>query len=263
MKLTKEILISYLYEELDETTRQNVENALEKSPEAQKDLEYLKESRFALQEIPTQKPTKPLFLGFEAQKTKKQPLGGSSFAKNTLAIAAALALLFIVAYLTNFRLIQHEKGFEISFGKIEKPKDSQEMKDFLEKKDIEKIIAEKLQENSQMYEQKLAALQMKNTPEVLQSNISKPTFDKNQMEELLSKTRKEDLKMMQEWLILNNQEQNEQIAKAFKNFAEYWEQKRQKDLQEIGEAYNYLKEQASEKFKENDIILARIIDSKK
>lgn len=262
MKLTKEILMGYLYQELDEATRQAVENALQHNSDAQKELASMQESRTLLQQIPTQKPTKPLFLGLQTPKVPKTAIG-NTFSKNILAIAAALALLLVVAYLTNFRLIQHEKGLEISFGSIEKIKDSRARKELLEKKEVEKMIAEKLQENAQVYEQKLAALQIKNSSENLKNSASKPNFDKYEVEQFLSKIRKEDMKMMQEWLLLNNQEQNEQIAKAFKNFAEYWEQKRQKDLQEIGEAYNYLKEQASEKFKENDMIIARIIDSKK
>lgn len=259
MKLTKEILISYLYDELDETTRQNVENALKQNPEEQKNLEHLRKSRLALQQIPMQKPIKPLFLGFERQKTYKQPLGVSSLAKNVLAIAASLALFFVIAYLTNFRLVRYEKGFEISFGNIEKPQKSQ---DLLDKKQVEKMIAEKLQENSQRYEQKLALLQAKNISENSKSRLVSSNFNKNEIEELITKIRKQDLQMIQEWLILNSQEQNEQIEKAFKSFAEYWEQRRQKELEEIGEAYNSLKEQASEKFKENDMIIARIIDSK-
>ncbi|KOY86443.1 hypothetical protein AD998_10060 [bacterium 336/3] len=265
MKPTKEILVSYLYGELDEQTAQEVATYLAQHPEEKVALEELNDVRVSLAHIPTKKPTKPLVISSFEKSTKKpsQPtLGLTNFSKNLFSMAASLAILIVAAYLTNFKVSQKANGFEISFGKSE----GEIVKgNSLEMKDVEALLQKKMDEKDAYYQKEISALKNKanSNQNTMIANTDKDKFTKQEVVELIQRARKEDYNMMQQVFLANNQEQNEYLNKAFKAFAAYWEQKREQDLNQIDKTLATFKEQASEKFKENDMILTRLIDNQK
>jgi len=264
MKPTKEILVSYLYGELDEQTAQEVATYLAQHPEEKAELEELNDVRVSLAHISTKMPNKPLVISsFEKPLKKASSSGMTNFSKNLLSMAASLALLLVAAYLTNFKVSQTTNGFEISFGKS--PSQEVIKGNGLEMKDVEALLTQKLNEKDAYYQKEISSLKdkanMSQNTALAQNNGE--TFTKKEVMDLIQKARKEDYTMMQQIFTANNQEQNAYLNNAFKAFAAYWEQKREQDLNQIDKTLSTFKEQASEKFKENDMILTRLIDSQR
>jgi hypothetical protein len=129
---------------------------------------------------------------------------------------------------------------------------------------MENFISQKMKEKNAYYEQELSTLKNKvnnqNATSLLSSNTTniKGTFTNKEVQEMLKKVREEDFEMMRGFVAANNIQQSEYINTAFKSFAEYWEGKRQQDLSAIGSSFSTFKDEAKEKFKENDMILTRL-----
>ncbi len=318
MKPDKNILIDYLYGEISDEKRLEIELYFSQNPAEKIHLEALKNTQNVLHKLKDKTPKQPLILmnmdnltaknskiatknsqqnsQQNANTTQSQPFF-NAFTRNFMGVAACLAFLFLSAYLTGFSVKQTDKGFEVAFGKNNQ-NDNQNDNQILDKnqqqkpqlqptddkinqivkndnqkdKDkntqfMENFVSQKMKEKDAYYEQELSTLKNKvnnqNATSFLSSNASgntgaKGTFTNKEVQEMLKKVREEDFEMMRGFVAANNVQQSEYINTAFKSFADYWEGKRQQDLSAIGSSFSTFKDEAKEKFKENDMILTRL-----
>ncbi len=316
MKPDKNILIDYLYGEISDEKRLEIELYFSQNPAEKIHLEALKNTQNILHQLKDKTPKQPLILmnmdNLTTKSTKKtnkqnnqqninttqnqtqsQPFF-NAFTRNFMGVAACLSFLFLSAYLTGFSVRQTDKGFEVAFGKNNQNDNQQLDKNQQQKPQLqltdeqinktasnsnqnnndkntqfmENFISQKMKEKDTYYENELSALKNKvsnqNSNAFLSSNASanagnsKGTFTNKEVQEMLKKVREEDFEMMRGFVAANNIQQSEYINTAFKSFAEYWEGKRQQDLSAIGSSFSTFKDEAKEKFKENDMILTRL-----
>ena len=319
MKPDKNILIDYLYGEISDEKRLEIELYFSQNPTEKIHLEALKNTQNILLKLKDKTPKQPLVLmdldslatknvtkniaknkqqnGQQNQyqnvnTTQNQPFF-NAFTRNFMGVAACLAFLFFSAYLTGFSVRQTDKGFEVAFGKKnqnnnqnqqQQPQlqasdeqinqivknnqnDNQNDKQIDSQKDtkfMENFINQKMKEKTSYYEQELSTLKMKAESQMNNSlvNNSKAntngTFSNKEVQEMLKQVREQDFEMMRGFIAANNAQQSEYVNSTFKSFAEYFEGKRQQDLSAIGNSISTFKDEAKEKFKENDIILTRL-----
>ncbi len=321
MKPDKNILIDYLYGEISDEKRLEIELYFVQNPTEKIQLEALKNTQNILQKLKDKTPNQPLVLmdldnlttkkttkkttknGYQNIKqninatqnqTQSQPFF-NAFTRNFMGVAACLGFLFLSAYLTGFSVKQTDKGFEVAFGRNnqnqnlnldknqqQKPQmqltddkinqivknDNQKDNQTDYQKDtkfMENFISQKMKEKEQFYNQELSTLKNKVNNQDFNALVSSSkgntnggTFSNKEVQEMLKQVREQDFEMMRGFISANNAQQSEYVNNAFKSFAEYWEGKHQQDLSAIGTSIATFKDEAKEKFKENDVILTRL-----
>lgn len=266
MKPSNEILIAYLYGELEEPTRKQVELYLAQNPMEAANLQEMRELRENLQKIPFKMPQKPLVLSRNTNHTSHKALF-SPFVRNFMAMAAAIALLLVAAYITQFRLNGNAEGWQLSFGDVREKNNPTTPANSIDTLQLVRWLENKQRKAYTDIYHKISALDNKvNESQKYGHNSesnNKEFFTKTEVLALLQKLRKEDYEVFKEVLASSSQEQQLYLSKAFEGFASYWEQKRQEDLEQIEASLSTFREQASEKFKENDVILTKLIDNQK
>ncbi len=310
MKPDKNILIDYLYGELSEEKRLEIELYFSQNPAEKIQLEALKNTQNTLHQLKDKTPKIPLILmdmdnlttknTTKTIKSSPQVKGNknqhqntntiqnqpffNAFTRNFMGVAACLAFLFLSLYLTGFSVKQTDKGFEVAFGRNNqnnpnseqsqqpKPQAPDEQINQITKnqnagnpndtKFIENLVNQKMKEKDDYYEKELSTLKNKANNQMMSSLVNnqntKGTFSNKEVQEMLKQVREQDFEMMRGFISANNAQQSEYVNNAFKSFAEYVENKRQQDLSAIGNSISTFKDEAKEKFKENDMILTRL-----
>ena len=324
MKPDKNTLIDYLYGEISEEKRLEIDLYFVRNPAEKIQLEALKNTQNILQKLKDKMPNQPLVLmdldslttknttknsrqnakqnsqqnvSTTQNQTQSQPFF-NAFTRNFMGVAACLGFLFLSAYLTGFSVKQTDKSFEVAFGKNNQNENQNQDKNQLQKpqlqptddkinqivkndnkndnqadnqkdtKFIENFISQKMKEKEAFYNQELSTLKNKVNNQDFNAFVSNSkgnssgtkdvTFSNKEVQEMLKQVREQDFEMMRGFISANNAQQSEYVNNAFKSFAEYWEGKRQQDLSAIGTSIATFKDEAKEKFKENDVILTRL-----
>jgi hypothetical protein len=276
-QLDKNILLAYLYGEVDETTRQEVETYLATYPAAQAELDDLKNTRQLLGNLPDKAVKVPKFV-FDEPETqlngKVYPLKASKsgiyqiFGRGFTTVAASLCLVFLLAYLSQMNISYNQNELKISFGapKIENPiqeKPNTNLANNLSKEEVNQLIINYLQQNKDSVNQKMAWLENRLANQT-QGKVNQG-LDKSTINLLLEQIRQENLKTMLKITELSAQQQQENVEKMFTNFARYYESQRDEDLQYIGTTLNNLQENQQSTIKRQvmtDQILAKLITNK-
>jgi hypothetical protein len=280
-QLDKNILLAYLYDELDEKTHQEVETYLATYPAAQSELDELKKTRQILGNLPDKAVKIPKFV-FDEPETK---LNGkvyslnssksgfySMFGRSFTTIAASLSLLFLLAYLSQLNISYNQNELKISFGnpKIEnKENPIAENKSInlatnsLNKEAVNQLIISYLQKNKDSLNWQISQLEnrLASQPKGKTGN----ELDNKTINLLLEQIRQENLKTMLKITELSAQQQQENVEKMFSSFARYYESQRNEDLQFIGTTLNNLQENQQSTIKRQvmtDQILAKLISNK-
>lgn len=101
--------MDYLYDELSERERQEVEQWLANNPEARQELDALQQMRALLSAVPEAEPTTPIVKISSSHSIRRRWL--------PLAIPAAAAAVLLLLVATNVSVQTHENGFTVAFGK--------------------------------------------------------------------------------------------------------------------------------------------------
>lgn len=120
----RSLFMDYLYDELEQDQRQELEHFLAKHPELKKELEDLGEVRSMLKHLPVQDPAEQLVMvepersGFQDWWNKL--LDGlfprNSFARAGIAMVLVLILFIMIGAFTNMNISINDNGFELAFG---------------------------------------------------------------------------------------------------------------------------------------------------
>lgn len=279
-QLDKNILLAYMYGELDEAERQKVESYLATYPEAKAELDELQNTRQLLSHLPNQEVKPPVFVWDALAKTKskvssKQQVFSIGFKRNLSVVAASLLLFFLLAYVTKLQVSYHQNELRISFGGSPKAIETKNESHLaqnqnLSKEEVNKLIINYLQQNNDSLNIQLAQLEnrlkqqtllVSQKPKVESSN----PLDKRELKLLLEQIKQDNLQTMLKITELSAQQQQASVDKMFQNFARYYEQQRDSDLQFIGTTINNLQQNQESTIKRQvmtDQILARLVRNK-
>ncbi|MDX1939159.1 MAG: hypothetical protein SFU99_01325 [Saprospiraceae bacterium] len=114
-ELIKSRLMDYLYDELNEADKKEVERWLRNNPEAQEELMALQQTREVLSKLTDVEPVAPIVKISSSHSIRRRWL--------PMAITAAAAAFLLLLIATNVSIQTHEGGMIIAFGKAPKQSD--------------------------------------------------------------------------------------------------------------------------------------------
>ena len=119
----RNLLMDYLYDEISAADKKKLEIYMAERPELQQELDQLRQTQSALQQMPDAQPPEKLMILDPAEGSSKKwwdnvrPLvPQTDWARTALATAACLMLLLITGMLVDLNIQSTEAGFSISFG---------------------------------------------------------------------------------------------------------------------------------------------------
>lgn len=165
----RSLFMDYLYDELEQDQRKELEQFLANHPELQKELDELGDVRSMLQHLPVQDPAEQLVM-VEPDKSGFQDwwnelIGGlfprSGFARAGFAMASLLIVFVVMGAFTNMNISINDNGFELAFGEkqeiIQQGFTPQQVEHLLQqvKEDNAIMISEAIQTAQQQQENRL------------------------------------------------------------------------------------------------------------
>ena len=143
-KLNDAIIADYIGGELSPEETAKVEAYLSEHPEERKEIDELQSMQDFMGKLGDKEVVAPSFVFEEAPSiviAKHRSI--DRFLKSSLAIAASIALLFLVGYFTRFSVSQGQNGLQLSFGEVKSVQESP-----LSKSDVKAWMQEALAENN-------------------------------------------------------------------------------------------------------------------
>lgn len=122
-QLARSLFMDYLYDEISEEEKANLESYLDENPKLEKELDQLRKTRTLLQKMPEVDPARKLLVMEPRNRSFSQwwreaghLLPRSFIGKAGFAAAACLILLLIAGSLTKFHIETSSSGISISMG---------------------------------------------------------------------------------------------------------------------------------------------------
>lgn len=247
-------LIAYLYDELEGADKKKVEEYLFGDEAAQKELEELKDTLSILGRLKDKEVEVPTFTFENASKVIVGKESEVSFWRKSLAIAASIALVFLVGYATEFK-VNWSDGLQLSFGESPAGYNQQE---------VELMIASAIEKNNAKLDQRMenteASLKqfVTNNNETFQSRLVSQTSDQGNQ---AAYDKKQFMAMFKELIEESELDQKKYTDEAMTDFAIFLDIQRQNDLEIIQTRFNNLQDNAEINQLQTNQILANIIST--
>ena len=245
-------LISYLYGELSGEQKKKVEEYLSGNKEAGRELEELKSALSIMNELKDKEVDIPTFTFDQPTKVIAGSAEGYGFWRRSMAIAASIALVLFIGYLTKFSASYTKDGFEVAFGNSTAGYSQEEVK---------QMITDAIERNNADFSQKLARSEdgmrtyISDQNESLQSQLVNQRNNPPQSESSLEYQRREYLSQLKQLLEDSELSQKQYTDQALTDFAVFLDIQRQNDMQVIQTRFNNLEDNTElNRFKTDQLI---------
>jgi hypothetical protein len=261
--------MAYLYGELEGEDKERFEQYLLHSPEAQKELMHYRNFRAVLSAVEDKEViAPPIFVG----EGKSKSFFDTPYIKTILAIAASLAMLIVLAKVTDVQVRASGNEFRLTFGEPVPsvvPAEDPAPVGLTEQQVKEMIQASLANNNAELQaslkenEEKLTASIRKNLA-VNSGRIDElvrqaSTASQEQVRSYVASMQSENMEMVKNYFQLTSSEQKKYMENLLVDFAEYLQQQRNNDLQLVQSRLKNI-EQNTDIFKqETEQILTSII----
>jgi hypothetical protein len=257
---TNEQLIDFVYGNLPESERLQVELAIEQDKSVKEQVKALNESRSFLHNLEDEEILEPdKFIWELTRKHQKQrilwPIS---------AIAASFTLLLVVAYFTQFRVSYGL--FQLAFGDITPTELPQSLSNEQVQNMINKSIVAnnvdfiaQLDDTKSEFEAKLVAnnkLQLKDMQRIAANSKELP---KAQVESYLSQLNETNRTMVNDFFTASAVEQKEYMNTILTDFFEYMDSQRKEDYNVLQTNIDDLEYKNYQKTRETDQVIASIL----
>lgn len=237
-----DILMSYLYGEMDASEKQELEVRLAQDAALRSEWQELQQTRGLLQTATKQGEAPPPVV--IAQASPKSSMSRQWLASRWLQVAAAVALLMFAGRMSGLQIASQDGQLLMAFGEI---------------KTATTIPT------TDPWQQRLAEQQLVLEEElcVLSETLLKPqqaTLSKTQVNQIRKSLLGETKQNFQQFFQTAKEEQSAQTAMFLEQFALLVQQQREQDLEAIEFALNDLLQQTEYQQSETDIILSEIIN---
>ena len=259
-------LIDYLYGDMTQKEKEAFEQKLKNDPVLQKDLNDLKAARKGLSAMGDQEVMDPFVFqaGYASSvwnKTVNRPRYLAL--KYMVAIAASLAVFFIIGYLTKATLQFDHNTVRLSFGKTSRDKP-------LTREEIQGMICNEVAVNNRDFINRVNASQAafnqaiddhrKTEVAEIRKLFASYTGVKNEeLESLASRIQKDNRDLVNEYIQQANAQQQTYVQNVVASFSEYLQKQRTQDLQKIQYSLVNLKESQDMQKMQTSQILTSII----
>jgi hypothetical protein len=262
-KPDESLIVAYLYGELGEDERKQVEAYLAGNPEALKEIQILQQIRKGLSSVQDKEIIPPAMVWGQSSNR----LWHAPYFKTLIGIAATITLLLAAGWLTglNFRFTEGE--LRIAFGTpVNQPA-------LLTAHEVQRMIEASLHENNRALVSGWATAEQRLTESIRQSLASNATANRDalvkqvasatreQVQDYVSAMQEENTRMMKDYLMLTANEQQQVVEELLVDFSRFLNQQRTNDLLTLQTRLTSI-EQNTDLFKqETEQILTSIIAS--
>ncbi|MEQ8907424.1 hypothetical protein [Ekhidna sp.] len=246
-------LIAYLYDELEGADRKKVEEYLSGNVLAQKELEELKDTLSIMGHLKDKEVEIPTFTFENASQVVVGKKSEISFWRRSFAIAASIALVMLIGYVTEFKVAWNE-GFQLSFGESATEYNQQE---------VESMIAAAIEKNNKELDQRIentAASLKQFVDDENQSFQTKLTSQVSQPEGFESQ-RKQYLEQLRQLVEASELAQKKYTDQVLMDFAIFLDMQRQNDLEVIQTRFDNLQNNTELNQLQTNQILANLIST--
>ena len=263
-------LMAFLYDELEDAEREQVEKYLAENPDARIELEHLRQVRGMLSHVKDKEViAPPVFLGDSSRSFFWQ----APYFKTVINIAASLLLIMLVGRLLGTRIQYRNSELNISFGEVQdlnRAEAGQPAASSLSAEDVQLMINTSLNQNN-------IAMQSswKETQTQLDASITKnlalnsnkvdklvreaSLASQDQIRQFVSGIQTENLQLVKNYFKLSANEQKQYIESLLVDFSKYLQQQRNDDLQLVQTRLNSLEQNTNVFKQETEQILSSII----
>lgn len=245
-------LIAYLYGELSGEEKGKVEAFLSENEDARKELEELKEARALMGKVKDREVEIPRFT-FQQPETIVAPISKNNWWKYPMGIAASLALLLLIGYLTSFKLSYGDEGLKMAFGEEDNPNT-----ELFSKSEVESLVANAIAANNQQIESRLDK-----TEGALVQKVSQemPQVDQELLNEYMARLRNFNRETLASMLENSEQNQKDYTDRSMQDLAVYLDIQRQNDLDVIQTRFENFEDDAEFNQLRTNQILTNLISS--
>ncbi len=252
-KVDESKLMAYLYDELSADEKIRVEEYLKENETAQKELEESKETRFLIGKLNDREVEVPKFTFDQSEVVVGASGTRHNWWRYPLGIAASIALVLFVGYLTSFRISTGEEGLTIAFG------DRNTSEVGYSKAQIEQLIGQALIANNETINQRLNTSENAMAQKV--SNISQPQVDEALLNKYMARLRDFNKETLAHMLESSDQSQKEYTNRALQDLVIYLDIQRQNDLELIQTQFENFENNAEINQLQTNQILTSLINT--
>lgn len=258
-KVDESALMAYLYGELSAEEKEKISEYLKDHPESQELIDDLQKVRGLMEKLEDQEPVAPILINTGPPETLVKRL------MPWLGMAAAVTLLLLVGYFTNFSLKYQGKQLTMGFGND--PVVTDKSAGFT-KEDLAPVIEEALQQQRLLYAGDLHNMQTSlqdqiNANQRYLQNINTQTrskgLDENTLQTYLEQYQQRNLQEMALLLKNNTQIQRGELQAFLADYDLFLEERRLQDLKLIEAGFQAVQDNVNKQKSETEQILANII----
>jgi hypothetical protein len=266
-------LISYLYGELGEAEKENVQRYLQENPAARKAMQERAEVMEMLSKLEDKEVIAPPIL-MENETHTVSFLHHGPF-KTILGIAASLLLILVAAKFLGTDIHYAEGELRISFGGVKQVQQVvPDTAPSFSKQEVQQMIDASLVRNNETMVAELSAHQKKQLDEAVRLVMSEDSekindliaqvsnASQNQVRDYVYTLQNENVRLMKDYMTLSASEQKLYMENLLTDFAGYLQKQHEQDLVLVESRVNNI-EQNTDQFKQaTEQILASIISGK-
>lgn len=187
----RSLFMDYLYDELEQDQRKELEVYLSHNPGLKKELDELGDVRSMLQHLPVQDPAEQLVMvkpersGFQDwwNGMIESRLPASGFVRAGVAVASIFILFVVMGAFTNMNISINDNGFELAFGEQQEV-----VQQGFTTEQVEYLLQQMREENALMVSEAVQAVQQTQDEKLEQTLINFADYVEEQ--------RRSDLRMI-------------------------------------------------------------------
>jgi len=257
-------IVDYLYGAMTTDNKEKFEAYLKLNPELQQEINDLRMTQEVLPSLDDEEVIP--YIPFTNSNSIK--LKSSRYWLMPVSIAASIAIILLVGYLTDFRMSFNSDGFQLAF------KDQSNTVKELNELEIEQMIASEVEQYATRFDQQFESLagsfeaQLNTNQALTEQQIKQVAddqtsvqLDESQVLGFIAQLQEENKKMMQNFYQVNAEEQKTYMRNILLEYSDYLDNQRKEDLQFIQANLLDIKSNSAMRQEETDKILANIIST--
>ncbi|WP_436515815.1 anti-sigma factor family protein [Ekhidna sp. To15] len=248
-------LMSYIYGELSTEEQAKVEEYLSGSEEARKELEELKSTLSIMGQLKDKEVDIPTFTFNQSSQVVVADHPTVSFWRKSMAIAASIALLIFIGYLTKFNVSVGDQGFQMAFGN---------QNEGFSQEEVQSMIAEAITENNSELNKKLANSEagikeyVADNNQSLQNQLVKRVSNQPQSQSDFESERQQYLDYLKQLIEDSEITQKRYTDQVLTDFAIFLDIQRQNDMEVFQTRFNNLEDNTELNSFKTDQILSNL-----
>lgn len=263
------VLISWLYGELDGVEKEKVEKYFQEHPEKLKEIQQLGDVKNIMSNIRDKEViAPPLFMDDD---DKVVPIWRTSSFRTIATIAASFLLIIVVGRVLNTEVNYSNGELRISFGK-QTITNGNPSSGSLTAMEVQKMIDESALKNQQAFESRLTENQVAldaaikqtlagNTQHINELVKQASSASQTQVREFVSTLQRDNLAQMRDYLQLSTADQRKYTDNLIVEFSKFLQEQRSQDLNMFQTRFSRLEQNTDELKTETEQILASIISN--